>query len=38
LTIRHDSFSRASFMPGVILSIRKVMGLSELVYGLENIM
>lgn len=38
LTIRHDSFNRASFMPGVILSIRKVMTLSELVYGLEGVM
>lgn len=38
LTIRHDSFDRKSFMTGVKLSIEKVMGLKELVYGLENIL
>ncbi|MBO8128832.1 MAG: 4-hydroxy-tetrahydrodipicolinate reductase [Peptococcaceae bacterium] len=37
LTIRHDSISRESFMPGVILAIRKVTELHELVYGLENL-
>lgn len=37
LTIRHDSFSREAYMPGVCLAIEKVLGLSELVYGLENI-
>lgn len=37
LTIRHDSFNRGSFMSGVALSINKVMGLENLVYGLENI-
>jgi len=38
LTIRHDSFDRISFMPGVVLSIRQVMEKSEFVYGLENIL
>lgn len=38
LSIRHDTISRESFMPGVILSIRKVKQLSGLVYGLENIL
>jgi len=38
LTIRHDSFDRISFMPGVILSIRQVMKNNEFVYGLENIL
>ena len=38
LTIRHDSFSRESFMPGVVMAIRKVKGLSGLVYGLENLL
>jgi len=38
LTIRHDSFNRESFMPGVRLAIEKVMELDHLVYGLENIM
>ncbi|MCP8968774.1 4-hydroxy-tetrahydrodipicolinate reductase [Ectobacillus ponti] len=38
LTIRHDSFNRASFMSGVKLAIETVMQLDTLVYGLENIM
>lgn len=38
LTIKHDSFSRESFMAGVKLSIESVMKLNELVYGLENIL
>jgi len=38
LTIRHDSISRESFMPGVILAVRKVKGLKGLVYGLENLL
>ena len=38
LTIRHDSLHRESFMPGVILAIRKVLGLKGVVIGLENIM
>ena len=38
LTIRHDSFDRASFMPGVIMGVRKVPGLEGLVVGLEKIM
>jgi len=38
LTIRHDSFDRLSFMPGVVLSIRQVMNNNEFVYGLENIL
>ncbi len=37
LTIRHDSYDRASFMPGVLMAVRKVMELDHLVYGLENI-
>lgn len=37
LSIRHDALSRESFMPGVILSIRKVMQMDTLVYGLENL-
>lgn len=37
LTIRHDSLTRESFMPGVVLSIRKVMDLKGVVYGLENL-
>jgi len=38
LTIRHDSLSRESFMPGVILAIRRVRGLKELVYGLDRLL
>ncbi|MGD9581809.1 MAG: 4-hydroxy-tetrahydrodipicolinate reductase, partial [Vampirovibrionia bacterium] len=38
LTIRHDSFDRKSFMPGVVLSIRNVMSQNTLIYGLENIL
>lgn len=38
LTIRHDSWDRQSYMPGVLLGIRKVSELSGLVIGLENLM
>ncbi|MFZ3588680.1 4-hydroxy-tetrahydrodipicolinate reductase [Bacillus sp. DJP31] len=38
LSIKHDSYNRASFMSGVKLSIETVMKLDLLVYGLENIM
>ena len=38
LTLRHDSFDRNSFMPGVVLAIRKALTLQHLVYGLENIL
>lgn len=38
LTIRHDSFDRSSFMPGVIMAVRAMPGLKGLVVGLERIM
>lgn len=38
LTIRHDSISRASFMPGVVLAIRAVPKLKTLHHGLETIL
>ncbi|MGB9803576.1 MAG: 4-hydroxy-tetrahydrodipicolinate reductase [Desulfofundulus sp.] len=38
LSIRHDSISRESFMPGVLLAIRRVMHLEGVVYGLENLL
>ena len=39
LTIRHDSTDRESFMPGVLLAIRKVGGLTESpVVGLEKLL
>ena len=36
LTLRHDSFDRVSFMPGVVLAVRKVAGHPGLTVGLEN--
>lgn len=36
LTIRHDSWDRTSYMPGVLLGIRSVGECSGLVVGLEN--
>ena len=38
LSIRHDSLSRESFMPGVIMAIRKIKKIKGLVYGLENLL
>jgi 4-hydroxy-tetrahydrodipicolinate reductase len=38
LTLRHDTISRESFMPGVLLCIRKASTLKGVVYGLENIL
>ena len=38
LTIRHDSLSRESFMPGVLLAVRRVGGLDGLVVGLEQLL
>ncbi|MGC6769705.1 4-hydroxy-tetrahydrodipicolinate reductase [Enterococcus sp. LJL128] len=38
LLIRHDSYDRSSFMTGVALGCQKVVGLKELVYGLENLL
>jgi 4-hydroxy-tetrahydrodipicolinate reductase len=38
LSLRHDSIDRVSFMPGVVLAIRKATSLSGLVYGLENLL
>lgn len=38
LTIRHDSFDRSCYMPGVVMAIRHVMKNNEFVYGLENIL
>jgi 4-hydroxy-tetrahydrodipicolinate reductase len=37
-TLRHDTMDRACYMPGVLLSIRKVTQLKSLVYGLEKIL
>ena len=38
LTIRHDSISRESFMPGVVLAIKHVVKIKGLVYGLETLL
>jgi 4-hydroxy-tetrahydrodipicolinate reductase len=38
LTIRHDSIDRTSFMPGVVLAIKKVASLEGLVVGLEHVL
>jgi 4-hydroxy-tetrahydrodipicolinate reductase len=39
LTLRHDSIDRRSFMPGVLLAVRKVGGLSErFTVGLERLL
>jgi 4-hydroxy-tetrahydrodipicolinate reductase len=36
LTIRHDSLDRASFMPGVVLAVKRVADSKGLTVGLEN--
>ena len=36
LTVRHDTTSRDSFMPGVLLAVRKVAEIDGLVVGLEH--
>lgn len=38
LTLRHDSLSRESFMPGIMLAIKKISGLTGFYYGLEKIL
>jgi 4-hydroxy-tetrahydrodipicolinate reductase len=38
LTIRHDSYDRESFMPGVLLAVRKVTQTPGLTYGLEHLL
>ena len=38
LTLRHDSIARESFMPGVLLAVRRVGELDGLVVGLEHLL
>jgi 4-hydroxy-tetrahydrodipicolinate reductase len=39
LTIRHDSTDRTSFMPGVLLAVRRVADLPDrFIVGLENLL
>ncbi|MBP1961933.1 4-hydroxy-tetrahydrodipicolinate reductase [Paenibacillus aceris] len=36
LKIRHDSYDRAAYMPGVAIAVRKVMTYSGMIYGFEH--
>ncbi len=38
LTIRHDSIDRSSFLPGVLLAIRRIAALPGLTVGLEHLL
>jgi len=38
LTIRHDTLSRSSFMPGVLMGIREMMKSSGFFYGLDTLL
>ncbi|MFA7077998.1 MAG: 4-hydroxy-tetrahydrodipicolinate reductase [Syntrophomonas sp.] len=38
LRIRHDSLDRVGFMPGVVMTVKKITELQGLYYGLEKIM
>ncbi len=38
LSIRHDTFDRSSFMPGVLLGIRRIAGLDGLTLGLDGLL
>ncbi|HPQ03769.1 MAG TPA: dihydrodipicolinate reductase C-terminal domain-containing protein, partial [Bacillota bacterium] len=38
LTVRHDSLGRDSFMPGVLLAVRKVSQLDHVVLGLDPLL
>jgi 4-hydroxy-tetrahydrodipicolinate reductase len=38
LTLRHDSFDRASFMPGVLLAVRAVSGRPGLTLGIDDLL
>lgn len=38
LKIRHDSYDRAGYMPGVNVAVKKVMTYSGLIYGFEHLM
>lgn len=38
LTIRHDSVNEESFMPGLLLAVRRVRDLEGLVFGLEHLL
>lgn len=38
LSVRHDSINRESFMPGVIMCVRKIKEIRGLIYGLEKLL
>jgi len=38
LSIRHDSIDRTSFMPGVLLCIRKAITIKKFIYGLDKLL
>jgi 4-hydroxy-tetrahydrodipicolinate reductase len=38
LTLRHDSYDRVSFMPGVLLAVRSVPSRPGLTVGLETLL
>jgi 4-hydroxy-tetrahydrodipicolinate reductase len=38
LTLRHDSVDRASFMPGLLLCVKRAPRLDHLIYGLEHLL
>lgn len=38
LTLRHDSIDRTSFMPGVAMACKKIVGLTGFIYGLEHLL
>jgi 4-hydroxy-tetrahydrodipicolinate reductase len=37
-TLRHDTIDRSAYMPGVLLTVRRVRALGGLVYGLERLL
>jgi 4-hydroxy-tetrahydrodipicolinate reductase len=37
-TLRHDTIERSAYMPGVLLTVRRVRSLAGLVYGLERLL
>jgi 4-hydroxy-tetrahydrodipicolinate reductase len=37
-TLRHDTIERSAYMPGVLLTVRRVRALNGLVYGLERLL
>jgi 4-hydroxy-tetrahydrodipicolinate reductase len=38
LSIRHDTYDRASFMPGVLLAVRKIAEMPGLTIGLDALL